>query len=144
MVDVVGSTKPTAQEKLIESKLVLRALYSRVTQTYTRLWIVWSGGMNGLIKQTKPYSSLDEAEEWSVSAQWDNLVGRSKTAWQANSQAEIVEAAPLDEGEEAEQQFLELEAIVEEEVEIMEESDGDQDDGNNGYVVEEGGDDIGE
>ncbi|EGG12581.1 uncharacterized protein MELLADRAFT_58363 [Melampsora larici-populina 98AG31] len=109
MVEVVGSAKPTSKEKLIESKLVLQSVYSRLSRNFARLWIFWSGGMNGLMIQTKTYSSLNEIEERLISTQWEVLVARSRTVWNSTSQAEILDAAPLDEGEEAEQLLMELE-----------------------------------
>ncbi|EGG09990.1 uncharacterized protein MELLADRAFT_103751 [Melampsora larici-populina 98AG31] len=114
MVGVVQSTKPTAKDRLSESKLVLQALYSRLSRMYTRLWIFWGGGMHGLINRTLAYSSLEEIEEASILTQWSALVSRSKIAWKASSRGEILDAAPLDKGEETEQRLMEFEAIVDE------------------------------
>lgn len=137
MIGVVESKKPTAKDRLIESRLVLQSLYSRLSKTYTRLWIFWGGGMQGLINRTKTYSSLEEIEERSALTQWLELVSRSKIAWKASSQ--IFDASPLDEGEEAEQRLMELEAIVnEDEVDEVDELDfGGEEDGE-----EDPGDDI--
>lgn len=83
--------------------------------------------MKTLIHQTKPYSSLAEVDEVSVTAQWDGLVARSKTSWQENSRTRIFEAAPLDDGEVAEQEFMEWEADNEGELQELEGSDSEED-----------------
>ncbi|KAH9808486.1 hypothetical protein DFH28DRAFT_824192, partial [Melampsora americana] len=127
LIEVAGLKKATAEDQLTESKLILRSLYSHLIQNYTCLWLFWSGGMKGLINQTKPYSCLRELDEMSVSTQWDGLVGRSQVVWQANSQVEIFEAAPLDEGEVAKERLMELEVIEDEAINMEEDEDTDGD-----------------
>lgn len=134
IVQIVGSTKATAPERLAESKTVLRALFEKLSQNYSRLWIFWNGGMPDLINRTKEYSSLDEQDEQSVSTLWAALVSRSRIVWETRTHAAIVEAAALDEGEVAEQALVEFEVNEPDEVEAgsdfgeddLEELDGDR------------------
>lgn len=109
MIEVVGSVKAAAPDRLAESKTVLRALFAKISQSYSRLWIFWNGTMPELMNRTKGYSGLEEEDEISVNMLWTALVTRSRATWQAQSQADIVEAAALDEHEIVEQALGDLE-----------------------------------
>ncbi|KAH9811116.1 hypothetical protein DFH28DRAFT_901547 [Melampsora americana] len=102
IVSVVRSRIPLPADRLKKSKEVLRSLYSRVLQEHARLVMFWNCGMLDVLSCTKTYSHLTAEAENELITQWTSLVVRSRLTWSAGAQAGIVEAVPLDEGEEAE------------------------------------------
>ncbi|KAH9825260.1 hypothetical protein DFH28DRAFT_1077634 [Melampsora americana] len=76
MMEVVGSVKSRPSARLAESKEVLLALVAHLSLRYSRLWINWNLGMGTVVQST---------------------VGCGREAWQRVAQAQILEAAPLDE-----------------------------------------------
>ncbi|EGG07699.1 uncharacterized protein MELLADRAFT_85566 [Melampsora larici-populina 98AG31] len=108
IVDVVCSKLRIPTARLKKSKKVLQALYSRIKQDHARLMICWNCEMRDLLSCTKTYCQLTDQEENELGMRWSELAVMSKVAWAAGAEADIVEAVPLDEDEEAEM-FLNLE-----------------------------------
>ncbi|EGG07022.1 uncharacterized protein MELLADRAFT_62736 [Melampsora larici-populina 98AG31] len=121
MVGLVGSTKAKPADRLNESKNILRGIVGHLRQDFSRLWMSWNCGMPQLLDGTAEYSQMLEPEEALLTTRWAGLVETSRLMWKANSQAEIVEATPMDEGELAEQHLANLD-------EYLDEDNGEEDD----------------
>ncbi|KAH9813484.1 hypothetical protein DFH28DRAFT_896475, partial [Melampsora americana] len=97
MMEVVGSVKSRPSARLAESKEVLLALVAHLSLRYSRLWINWNSGMGSVVQSTVGYSEMSGEEEVVLGNRWNNLVRCGREAWQRVAQAQILEAAPLDE-----------------------------------------------
>ncbi|KAH9823186.1 hypothetical protein DFH28DRAFT_880646, partial [Melampsora americana] len=107
MLSVVRSKILSPAGRLKKSRDVLRSLHSRIEQEAACLVIFWNSGMLDLLSKTKRYCQLTDAEEEGLRVQWSELLIRSRQTWSSSAQAEILDAVPLDEDEEAEL-FLDL------------------------------------
>ncbi|KAH9807730.1 hypothetical protein DFH28DRAFT_912841, partial [Melampsora americana] len=102
IVDVVRSKILLPADRLNKSRKILQSLHSRIEQEHARLIIFWNCGMLDLLSKTKTYCQLTEQEEEGLRIRWSELVIKSRHTWSTGAQAEIVNAVPLDEDEEAE------------------------------------------
>ncbi|KAH9807709.1 hypothetical protein DFH28DRAFT_1202125, partial [Melampsora americana] len=105
IVSVVRSKILLPADRLKKSRQILRSLHLRNEQELARLVIFWNCGMLDLLSKTKTYCQLTDQEEEDLKIRWSNLAVRSRQTWSSGAQAEIVDAGPLDEDEEA-QLFL--------------------------------------
>ncbi|KAH9809123.1 hypothetical protein DFH28DRAFT_934631 [Melampsora americana] len=101
LAELVGLPDIPGQGRLGKSRAVLSALFGRLSQEHARLWMLWNSGLIGLMEKTKVYVQLPEEEESTLRMRWVALVAGSRLTWRLATEAEIIEATPLDEGEAA-------------------------------------------
>ncbi|KAH9815178.1 hypothetical protein DFH28DRAFT_893176 [Melampsora americana] len=119
LVSLVSLSVASPIDRLNISKSVLKAVYSHMSRDHARLCMVWNIKMGDLMKKTRVYSQLSEAEENLIEMRWSALARESKQVWKSATEFDIVDANPLDEDEVIEQNFCDLE--------INEHEDGDED-----------------
>lgn len=104
---ITESKKPRQCDRLIESKLVLRATLVQFVQRQSRLCITWDADMYKILNRTVEYSSLSAEEERELQLQWNGLVRRAREDWKEIAHAPILDAEPLNDVEVEELEMLE-------------------------------------
>ncbi|KAH9814918.1 hypothetical protein DFH28DRAFT_865069, partial [Melampsora americana] len=117
------SVKARTSDRLIESKIVLRALLAHLTLYQRRLWMSWSVGIVKILNKTVTYTQ-QPALDLRLHSEWNKLATQSREDWAGLTQVPIVEAEPLDEVEAAELVMVGDE-VPEDELDVEDEEEDD-------------------
>ncbi|KAH9808124.1 hypothetical protein DFH28DRAFT_826740, partial [Melampsora americana] len=94
IVEMVSSKKTNPEEKLSESKEVLRSLSSNLNRTYTRLWMRWNCKLETIRLMSMNYNDLPIVDEAMLQMNWNVLVENNKGRWEKIVQAPVIRAMP--------------------------------------------------